>query len=198
MNFDRKAIKSVDDRLYLDCRMVAFKHNLMDCRFLYWDIVNSKKIESIQRRNIQKLLIEYLYNVYRRHPEDISDFLITEVIKDIKSPYYKGKYWCINGDGIILGITTDANTQKIIDELSNEVLLGESARTAIGYYTGNNDFILPDDDMRVLELSYFKNQMILGQINDTKPSEEQIEEYYRENFKYVKQMELIHRKEILK
>ena len=50
--------------------------------------------------------------------------------------------------------------------------------------------------MFVLDFPYFKNQMVLGKINDTKPSVEQIEEYYVKNFKHVEKMELIHKKEI--
>jgi len=199
MNFDRKGIELDKDRDWLDRRMIAFKHNLMNQRFLYWDIIGSRKMEKVDRNNVQNLLIQYLNNLDKRHPEDIKNFLITEHTRKYKGSYYKGNYWCIQGDGIILGITSNANLQRIVDELSHEVLGGYVARTAIGYYTGNNNFVLPDYDMYVLDFPYFKNQMILGQINDTRPSREQIEEYYRENSKHIKHikgMESIHTQSI--
>jgi len=206
MNFDRKSKELYGEKCdWLDCRMIAFKHNLMDNRILYLDIVNSTKMDTTQFRKIHNMLIEYMHNLPKRHPEDISDFLVTENIKNYKKYYEEYKYYYVLGgdtgvgDELMLGITPNANVQKIVDEISNEVLNGEVARCAIGYYAGNNEFWTPDYDMYVLNnIKYFKNQLILGEINDTRPSKEQIDKYYKENFEYVNRMESIHRKDIYK
>lgn len=198
MNFDRKSKELYGEQPdWLDCRMIAFKHNLMNRRILYWDIVDSTKMEVVKRRNVQQLLIEYMDDLSKRHPEDISDFSITENTRRIKGSFYQRKYWSISGgDNIILGVSPSANIQRITDELSTEVLGGGVGRTAIGYYTGNNDFFPPGYDMFVLDFQYLKHQMALDQINDTRPSKDQIDEYYRENSEHVKRMELIHKENI--
>jgi hypothetical protein len=197
MNFNRNAKElTADDKQRLDCRMIAFKHHLMNCRVLYWDIVNSRKIESEQRSNIQNALIEYLNTLYQIHPESTMDFLITGCTKKYKEAVYKGEYYCLLGDAAIISLSPNAYVEQIINELSERVLKGNLARTAIGYYISNNDFYTPDHDFYLLELEYFKKQMILGKINDTMPSDEQIETYCSRNKKHIKCLEYINRNDL--
>lgn len=193
MNFDRNDEKlSSEYTDWLDCRMIAFKQKLMNCRTLYWDMVDSRKMLPSHRLEVQEKLINYIKNLQKIHPEAVTDFDITKREKLLKKEMYKGNYWLQYGDAIMINITDNANIEGIVNDLSSQVLNGGDARVAIGYYTGNNDFVSPGDDLYILESEYFKNQMVLGKVNDTMPSEEQIQEYYTNNIRHIQNIERIH------
>jgi len=197
MKFDRNEdIMYEEDLAWLDCRMIAFKHNLMNSRLLYWDIIGSKQIVKEERREIHNHLISYMDNLELIHPKDVMEFDLSDNFKELKGDYYKRRFWCIQGDGMIIGLTPNSNAEEIVDNLQELVLGKHKARTAIGYYTGGNGLVLPDYEMYVLDFPYFKNQMEIGIINDTKPTLEQIDEYYEKNYEKVMKMELVNKNHI--
>ena len=177
MLFDRESkILSASQANRIDNRMLAFKYNLMNSKLLYWDIKNSKSIPAIERRILQKNIINYLNNLTHSHPEYITNFSLP---LEYKQELFSNKYWTILGDEVILSISSQANIAEIIRELSETVLLGQDVRVAIGYYTPNSIFYPPDFDFELFSFNYFKNQLELGKINDTKPSASQLNEYFQ-------------------
>ncbi len=198
MNFNRQdELFYSDYKEWLDYRMMAFKHHLMDNRLLYFDMVNSREILVNYRQKIQNLLLEYLNILPRLHPESITSFNITEDYKNLRNLLAQN-YYMVLGDSAIIGITPHAQIADIIEGLNTQIFNNISVRYAVGYYTGCNDFWSVTDEYYMLESHYFKGQMILGKINDTKPTSNQIEDYYSRNTKYIKKMEMIHHNNLFK
>ena len=195
MVFERDNLEMTEEDLaWLDCRMIAFKHNMMDSKLLYWDIVGSKQLSKEERRSVQGYLLDYMTDLEYEYPNDIMEFALPEHTIKYKGDYYKRKFWCIQGDGIIIGLTPDANPGQIVRELT--YITQVDARTAIGYYTSYNDLVLPDYEMHVLDFPYFKNQMKIGKIYDSKPTDFQVEEYYRKNKAKVLRMEKVNERSL--
>jgi len=196
MVFERdKNIMFEEDLAWIDCRMIAFKHEMMNSRLLYWDIVNSKQIEPEERKQIQLLLIEYMHKVERKYMRDVMDFELPDYAKE-KRDFYRHESWCIHGDAIILGLTPHAEPEKIVYDLKHDVLGKQDARSTIGYYTEYSPLVLPDYEMYTLDFPYFKAQMEIGKLNDSRPTKEQVDEYYEKNHKHVMKMELVNERSI--
>lgn len=170
----------------LDRRMLAFKKNLIDRRILFFDMVNSRNLLS-KRNEIQIRLFNFLNNLKNNYSNSITNFSITEHLKEYKKALYMYEYYCgVYGDAAIINLTENAN----IDNITKELQQISNMRLAIGYYISNNDFYTPDDEFYLLESKYFKHQMIIGKINDTKPTDNQIEEYCRLNSKHIRKLNI--------
>jgi len=189
MKFERnKKVMHEEDLAWLDCRMIAFKHNLMDSRLLYWDAVSSRTMQAKERYDLSIFLSEYLAELDNEYPDDIMNFSILESMRKYND-FYRHQYYLILGDGVVIGLTPEAEPEKIVRDLN----YAHDGRSAIGYYTGYNNLVLPDGEMHLLDFPYFKAQMKIDGLVDSKPTEEQIEEYYQKNYDKVMRMELVNK-----
>lgn len=185
---NQEKMSNIYAKLQLDHRMVAFKHDLIKYRFLYCDIIDSRKVCASNRYDLQQAIIDYLsefrdiYPNYTFNWQEIDGGLLKSAMLS------HHEYYFILGDEFAISLTEDANIERIIEDLA-KVIKNAEFRSAIGYFSNNFELWAPDDEFKLLD-AHFKDKTNPNTVIDTKPTQDQIEAYYYKNNSHVRKIEL--------